>query len=311
MKGLDYSAGRIPGRAVKTAGYDFVIRYVDEPANRNPKLITRDEYRDLLAAGVAVWLVFEHDTTDALGGYDRGVAYARRAKAGADTLGYDGVIFFCADMHLAREQIRTALAYLDGAASVLGRARVGCYGFWEFVDAAITQGKAAAYWQCGIRPDQADPVHVWQNNNLLGAVQVGGVECDVNELLRPIPEPAAHPATTAVSGPLGDNTMAINMGTWPAGANVWQVLSCPVGPEFLYQSGWLSLSTCDAPAPSVRVWFIATKNGEPDYLHVEGPFPLPRDVRRPLPIPAGTEQVTVHYTAPRPLGWCTELLTNQ
>lgn len=194
MRGLDYSAGRISGAAIRAAGYDFVVRYVDQPSNTNRKLIRPDEYRDLLEHGVKVWLVFEQWTTDALGGFKQGVAYARRALAGADALGYKGIIFFCSDMHLTREQIPTALGYLDGAASVIGRERVGAYGFWEFLDAAIPLGKASAYWQAGIRPAPNDPKQIWQNNNMLGGVRVGGVQCDVNELLRPMPEPGTPPA---------------------------------------------------------------------------------------------------------------------
>jgi hypothetical protein len=71
----------------------------------------------------------------------------------------------------------------------MGRGSTGCYGFWEFVDAAIPLGKAAAYWQCGIRPDPTDAVHIWQRNDR--QTRVGGVECDINELLRPLPVPGS------------------------------------------------------------------------------------------------------------------------
>lgn len=184
-RGLDYSAGRIPASAVLTAGFQFVIRYIDAPGSTNPKLITPDEYRELCEAGVGVLLVFEEDTDDALGGYDQGVAYATRAKAGADALGYNGLIFFCSDMQLSHSQLPTALAYLDGAASVIGKSRVGAYGFWEFIDSAIAADKASAYWQCGIAPASDDPVHLWQRND--GSANVFGVACDINELLRPLP----------------------------------------------------------------------------------------------------------------------------
>lgn len=190
MRGLDYSAGRIPGSAIKAAGYGFVVRYVEDPAQGlNNKHIRPDEFHDLTSNGVTVWLVHEVGTTDWSGGFAAGVDHARRARAGADWIGYPkgGVIFFCADMHLTANQIPVALAYLDGAASVLGRGAVGCYGFYELVDAAIAQGKAAYYWQCGIAPDASDPVHIWQRNDM--TTVVSGVACDVNELLRPIGGP--------------------------------------------------------------------------------------------------------------------------
>lgn len=187
MRGLDYSAGRIPGGPIKAAGYSFVIRYVDDPARGlNNKHIRPDEYKDLVANGITVWLVHEVGTTDWSGGFAAGADHARRARAGADWIGYPegGAIFFCADMHLTAGQIPVALAYLDGAASVLGRGAVGCYGFYELVDAAIANGKAAYYWQCGIAPAATDPVHIWQRNDM--TTVVGGIACDVNELLRPI-----------------------------------------------------------------------------------------------------------------------------
>lgn len=194
MRGLDYSAGRIDGQTIKAAGYDFVIRYVDDPTvGLNSKHITPDEYDNLIQAGVTVYLVFEIDTTDALGGFSAGVQNAHRARAGADWIGYPpgGLIFFCSDRHLTAAEIPQALAYLDGAVSVLGHTSVGCYGFWEYVDAAIQANKAVAYWQCGIAPDATDPVQVWQENT--GTAVIGGIECDIDDLLRPI---GAAPAPT-------------------------------------------------------------------------------------------------------------------
>lgn len=190
MQGLDYSAGAIPGAAIRQAGYGFVIRYVDDPAvGLGSKHITPQEYRDLVGAGVQVLLVFEVDTGDALGGYNQGVSNAQRARKGADWIGYPqgAPIFMACDMHLTGPQVDTAMRYLDGARSVLGSA-TGCYGFWEDVDTSITQHNADWFWQCGIKPADSDPVHIWQRNDT-APVTVGGVSCDINELLRPIGAP--------------------------------------------------------------------------------------------------------------------------
>lgn len=198
ITGLDYSAGRIAGAAIKAAGYDFAIRYVEDPARQLwTKHLRPDEYRDLIGAGVHVWAVFEVDTTDALGGFAQGTANARRALAGAAWVGYpaDQPIFFCSDRHLSSGEVLTALAYLDGAAAVLGRDRVGAYGFFEFIDAAIAGNHAAAYWQCGIRPAATGPVHLWQRNDT--STTVGGIGCDINVMMHPLaplpPQPAAPP----------------------------------------------------------------------------------------------------------------------
>src|SRR5213080_545981 len=78
------------------------------------------------------------------------------------------------------------MAYLDGAASVIGHAATGCYGFWEDVDGSIASNHASWYWQCGIAPADSDPVHVWQRNVAPTTTTIAGIDCDINDLLRPI-----------------------------------------------------------------------------------------------------------------------------
>lgn len=183
--GLDYSAGRISGRAVRDAGHSFVIRYVGTPGRT--KNIKAAEYADLVANGVTVWLVYENGTEDAMGGFRGGVVAAQAARADAAAIGYStGPIFFCADRHLAPGEVGTALAYLDGAASVLGRGSVGAYGFSEFINPARDGGHAAFFWQCGSRSAVRPGVHVYQRNN--GTASVDGIQCDLNDLLIPISE---------------------------------------------------------------------------------------------------------------------------
>lgn len=192
MTGLDYSAGTIPGAVIRAAGHSFVIRYVDDPkAGLSRKHITPPEYADLVHAGLDVWLVFEIGTGDMLGGFNAGAANARRALAGANWVGYPGdhPIFMASDMHLTGPQVRTAVTYLDGAASVLGHARTGCYGFPELTAAA--QGHAAVFWGCGHDPGPGGAAHIWQRND--GFVRVGGLSCDLNVLYRPFTAAAAPP----------------------------------------------------------------------------------------------------------------------
>lgn len=186
IRGLDYSAATIPGATIKAAGYQFVIRYTADPkVGLNAKHIRPAEYQDLLAAGVSVYLVFEVGTGDMLAGHDAGVANARRARAGADWIGYPlgAPIFMASDMHLTAAQLPAALAYVDGAVSVLGDA-CGVYGFFELVDACIAQRKGRWFWQAGVSPDPTDAVHVWQRNDT--TTTVGGVAADINELRIPL-----------------------------------------------------------------------------------------------------------------------------
>jgi Domain of unknown function (DUF1906) len=185
---LDYSARTIPGAAIKAAGYAGAVRYIDHPANLGHKHTTRAEYADHLAHGLTVLLVFEGGTDDMRGGFAAGVSNARRALAGARWLGYpDGLpLFLCADRHATAAENAAHWpawrAYLDGAASVLGLARTGAYGFGEALDSA--RGHATWFWQCGSRRDLHPYSHMYQRNT--GYVTVGGVQCDVNDLMIPM-----------------------------------------------------------------------------------------------------------------------------
>ncbi|MFC4002778.1 glycoside hydrolase domain-containing protein [Prauserella oleivorans] len=187
----DYSDGTLSAAALKRHGYAGVIRYVTAPSLMNPpgrlrKHTTRAEFDEHRRAGLGQLLVYQDDTTDADGGYDTGVRNARRAQAGADHLGYRGLVFFTNDRPSLPDPA-TWRAYLDGAASVLGRGRVGAYGFGNAMDAA--KGHASLFWQAGRRADVRPHVHIWQDNNHQPVVTDGGrrVTTDRNLILKPLP----------------------------------------------------------------------------------------------------------------------------
>lgn len=170
--------------AVRAAGFTGMIRYTTAPGLMNPpgknqKHVTKAEYNERIANGIKVRLVFQGGTTDADGGWALGVSNAKLALEGANYLGYNGVIFFCND--------RTTLpnpaawqSYLDGAASVLGFARVGAYGFANALNAA--KGHASAFWQSGKESDLVAHANYYQWNN--GRAIVSGVSCDINYVIR-------------------------------------------------------------------------------------------------------------------------------
>jgi Rv2525c-like, glycoside hydrolase-like domain/Putative peptidoglycan binding domain len=112
-----------------------------------------------------VLLVAENGTHDPAAGHEGGVAMARRALADARSIGYpDGLpIFFCADAWLAENHIpvATAMSYLDGAASVVGRKRTGAYGFRDFVEAARAGHHATWLWLCGAPPTDSEVGRGW------------------------------------------------------------------------------------------------------------------------------------------------------
>lgn len=179
MYWLDYSAAKLPGETIKNAGYGGVIRYIDAPDRLRTKHTNMSEYQDHIRSGLQVWLVMQNTTTDADGGRPAGEANARRAKAGADYLGYTGPIFFCNDRTTVPNPAAWQ-AYLDGAASVLGINRVGAYGFANAME--LAREHATWFWQSGRRTDLRPHVHFWQDNNT--QVTVGGITCDRNLLLK-------------------------------------------------------------------------------------------------------------------------------
>lgn len=243
--GLDYSAGELtPAQlsAISTYDISFLIRYCGWPANRKCISHYPGAYARHVAAGRTVLLVAEGGTTDPAGGFAAGVAMARRALDDATSMHYPEAlpIFFCADGWLADKKISvaTAMSYLDGAASIVGRARVGAYGFRDFVRAARDQNKAPTRWLCGAAPSDdevnAGLCHYYQWNG--GSIMVGGFACDVNWSYVPIPiskESIVTPSDAAVAELLdlartlvfqlvtGDAAPGAAMGweSWPGGTD--------------------------------------------------------------------------------------------
>jgi hypothetical protein len=186
---LDYSAGKPSAAVIKQHGYGGVIRYIDDIANKNyvrTKHTSKAEYDDHIRNGLKVLLVMEVTTGDADGGYARGQEYARRAKRGADYLGYNGVIFFCNDTPEVHNATSWA-NYLKGAASVLGWNRVGAYGFANAMDIANRDTDCKYFWEAGRWSDaraRESWLNFWQDNNV--QVTVGGINCDRNLVLKPM-----------------------------------------------------------------------------------------------------------------------------
>lgn len=185
MLGLDYSGGRPGGAAIRAAGYDFVVRYLSKGGPALPgKLLTAAEYLDLMVHGVAVVVNWETTADRMRGGYQAGVIDAQRADAQVRAVGHPTArpILFSADWDATPGDQVAIDAYLRGAASVIGAARVGVYGSFYVVRRCLDNRTAAWAWQTGAwSGGQREPrAHLYQR---IGTVTVGGVECDVNEAL--------------------------------------------------------------------------------------------------------------------------------
>lgn len=182
------------GAALRAAGYVGAIRYVG--IGSGGKRLTAAELADLTSHGLQVLGVAESTATEANNGYAAGVADARAVLA--DPVSNGLPFIFATNDQTSYSQ--ADVDYVAGFASVLGPARTGAYGFHDFLTAVRAAGHAAVFWQCGDPPNMTGTqgwVHFWQRQGTPGngtdgpavpaTVQAGGVNCDINNQLRELP----------------------------------------------------------------------------------------------------------------------------
>ena len=145
-KGWDCSWDPPDQACMKSAGYAFMVRYSSRDPSKN---LTRAELDSALALGLGVCVVFQEGKTQMLRGYSGGVTDAADADAFVTGLGLAGIpLYFSADWDVQDYEQAAVNAYLDGAASVISRARTGIYGGYPAVSKALNAGKATWAWQC-------------------------------------------------------------------------------------------------------------------------------------------------------------------
>jgi hypothetical protein len=175
--GVDYSAGVPAVAALQAAGVQFVARYVS-PGDRR-KDLTRAEADTVRGAGIQVVTVYEDTVGDARGGRLAGVANARFVNAELPRLGAPpgAPCYFAVDFDAQGAEVQTAIAYVQGAASILGLERTGVYGGYWVVKACLDAGACTYAWQTVAWSDGWwDPRAQLRQRN--GQLMVGGIECD-------------------------------------------------------------------------------------------------------------------------------------
>jgi hypothetical protein len=205
MKGLDYSFDRPGGAAIKDAGFEFVMRYVNGagPGGHN---ISVEEIADLQANGLGIGLVFESTAGRMLDGYDAGRSDAWEAMKQGQLVGYPAVLpfFFACDFDAQPSQFAVLDEYLNGAASWLGRARVGVYGSYAVVEHCTNAGTARYGWQTyawsGGQVFPGNTVYQWSNGETLNgaAVDYDDATGPTNWLWWPKEEQMADPRVDAI-----------------------------------------------------------------------------------------------------------------
>jgi len=174
--GVDYAWGRPGVSALRRAGVKFACRYLSH--DTTGKNLTRAEADDLSDAGIWVVVVWESTAKRPLAGRSAGVTDARDAAAQAAACGMpdDRPIYFAADWDASASQQDEINAYLDGAASVIGRGRVGLYAGYGPTKRAFDAGKIAYGWQTyawsGGRWDARAQLQQYSNDHTINGVGV-------------------------------------------------------------------------------------------------------------------------------------------
>lgn len=185
MEGIDYSYGSgTTANQIKNAGKRFVMRYLSGGTSKD---ISKAELANLNAAGIAVGLVWETGGSRMNAGNAAGKADAAKADQQVKGLGCAGIpIYFAADWDASPAQQANINAYLDGAASVIGRNRTGVYGSYYVVKRCFDAGKITYGWQTyAWSGGHWDPrAHVQQYKN---DIKIAGIpaQVDLNRSMKP------------------------------------------------------------------------------------------------------------------------------
>lgn len=220
IPGIDYAWTHPDPSAIAAAGYRFACRYLSNDPSKN---ITLAEAQALAAHGIWVVANWEYYATDALRGYAGGIADAQTALAQAKAAGMPAgrPIYFSSDWAVTSSQMPSVLAYLSGAASVLGSAETGEYGGYAAVKAASDAGTKWT-WQTFAWSNGA-----WDSRDTIrqtGSATVGGVQVDTNEAMVSDYgqwQPGRLPPRSAQEAPMQDALYAV--GNAPDGTNpgIW------------------------------------------------------------------------------------------
>lgn len=310
--GVDYAWGRPGIGALKTAGVRFAARYLSHDSTG--KNLDRAEAEQLSAAGIWILVVWESTANRALDGYDAGAQDARDAEAQARACGMPPgrPVFFACDFDAGPGDRAAINAYLDGAASVLGKGRVGLYGGyypikWAFDGGHITWGWQTYAWSGG-QWDHRAQLHQYSNDHIIGGVGLdfdtaltgdyGQWQVGASPSPGPQPQPQSQPEDD-MRGNLDKGPLAVTSLSWELGAaKVGIGFFCDTG---LLESGPIDLRVAYNLAPDAQ--------GNVAY-HLEKKVTLDSSKRKPVVLfgadAAHIESVSVQRlngTGDESIGW--------
>jgi hypothetical protein len=189
MRGVDCTGGCSPA-AMHAGGWSFICRYLSWSPNPKNLIMPSPPYdaelRRYLDAGIMVVANWESSGKPGKG-FETGAADAHEAQRQLDLMGAGTPpVYFSIDYDAPPSHQGLIDSYFDGAASVMGLARIGGYGSYWVIKRLFDNNKISWAWQCQAwSGGHTDPrIHILQVNSA-GYVYVGGTQCDVDEAWLP------------------------------------------------------------------------------------------------------------------------------
>lgn len=178
LEGIDTASSTIGHLdALRQAGVRFVCRYIAPPGpSYDWKRVSKAEADAIRAAKLGLVLVFESGADRALGGSAAGRADGAFALAMLADLGlHDSPVYFAVDFDAQPAQLGAVVAYIEGAASIVGKGRTGVYGGLRAVQATAQACRYAwqTYAWSGGQWSPRAQLRQYQNG-----VTIGGLSCD-------------------------------------------------------------------------------------------------------------------------------------
>ena len=288
---IDFSAGVPSAASIKAAGHSGVVRYISPPraAWMKAKPMERREVEDLQAHNMDIVVCWQYGAgtpqdSDVMRGWAGGVADALAAEDQLKKVGLEGwPVFFCADFDATVQQYNSTIRpYLEGAASVIGKERVGLYGHSKIIHwagpetrviAEVAPGRFLGWqtrsWSGGVIANRYAVLYQRVHNT----PGPQGVQIDINDTLHdyygqrppsvtvtePTPTPTPpkeEPPVTAPEFELVGNQFPCDVNIYTAANSGWR------DPHATQYSVFHTTENGDAtPVENVARWQQNTANG--------------------------------------------------
>lgn len=243
---LDYAGGVPSAAAIKAGGHIGAVRYI-APDRTNGSLpgkpVHRAEVDDFDAHGLKMAMVWQYgkvEDADVRRGRKGGVEDAKAAQAHLDKIrASDHPVYFAVDYDITLSEWNSfGVEYFRGAASVLGKQRVGIYGHsrvchWAGPEDDVVARVVPGRWLCWVTKGYSrgatgrDYAVLYQrivDTRSNPGPQVGGVTVDVSDVYHPEwgwrPLDEYQPPKVDVSNlPRFDEYLTLRQDRWMKGRN--------------------------------------------------------------------------------------------